>query len=113
MLMALNLYGFMCEFHDDYKDVRLHKHIVYLQDDRVHKKSKYFKTIDYVKKLPFKFYKKSNRAFDNTGLMYVTYACRKTTRQTLIDYHKKSGCFKTVLVVPYKLPEYDNIDGII
>ena len=110
--MASNLYGFMCEFHDDYKDVRLHKNIVYLQDDRVHKKSKYFKTIDYVKKLPFKFYKKSNKKFDNTGLMYVTYACRKISRQIMIDYHKKSGCKKTLLVVPYKLQEYDNIDGI-
>lgn len=113
MLMAQNLYGFMCEFHDDYKDVKLHRHIVYLQDNRIHKKSKYFRTLNYVKKIPFKFYKKSNKEFDNTGLMYVTYVCRKISRSTIIEYHKKSGCRKTLLVVPYKLPEYDNIDDVV
>ena len=45
--------------------------------------------------------------------MYITYVCRKVTPDVIATYHKKSKCSKTILVVPYKLPEYDNIDGVV
>ena len=113
MLMSSRMYGFMCEYHDDYKDVKLYHNIVYLQDARIHKKSQFFRCIPYVKKLPFKFYKKCDRVFDNTGLIYMTYVCRKVLPSVIEHYHKLSGCTKSLLVVPYKLPEYDNIPNVI
>lgn len=111
ILATDKLYGFMCEY-DEFHKMKYNKHITYLQDYRVHGENKYFKSVDYVKKLPFKFYKKSTKKFDNTGMMYMTYVCRKVTPDVIAKYHKMSGCEKTWLVVPYKLPEYDNIDGV-
>ena len=45
-------------------------------------------------------------------MMYVTYACRKITPDVVREYHERSGCSKTILVVPYKLQEYDEIDDV-
>lgn len=112
MLAANKLYGFMCEY-DNFHKMKFNTGITYLQDYRVYGKNKYFKSVDYVKKLPFKFYKKSTKQFDNTGMIYMTYVCRKVTPDVVEKYHKLSKCDKTYLVVPYKLPEYDNIDGVI
>ena len=84
-----------------------------MQDYRVYGKNKYFKSIDYVKKIPFKYYKKSNKKFDNTGLIYMTHVCRKIDPKIVETYHKKSNCKKTYLIVPYKLPEYDTIENVI
>ena len=113
IFLATNkLYGFLCEY-DNFHEIKINNHITYLQDYRIYGKNQYFKSIDYVKKLPFKFYKKSNRSFDNTGLIYMTYVCRKVSPQIIEEYHKKSGCSKTLLVVPYKLPEYDAIKNVI
>ena len=112
MLAANKLYGFMCEY-DNFHKMKFNTGITYLQDYRVYGKNEYFKSVDYVKKLPFKFYKKSNKQFDNTGMIYMTYVCRKVTPDVVEKYHKLSKCDKTYLVVPYKLPEYDNIDGVI
>ncbi len=113
IFLATNkLYGFLCEF-DQFDTVKINNHITYLQDYRVHGENKYFKSINYIKKLPFKFYKKSNKVFDNTGLIYMTYMCRKVTADIVEKYHKMSGCTKTYLVVPYKLSEYDNIENVI
>ena len=111
ILATTRLYGFMCgdyEFHL----MKTNRRITYLQDYRIYGRNRNFRSFDYVKKLPFKFYRKSSRKFDNTGLMYVTYACRKVTPQVIQDYHEMSGCDRTLLVVPYKLPEYDCIDGV-
>ena len=112
ILLATNkLYGFLCEY-DEFDKIKTNNHITYLQDYRVYGKNQHFKSIDYVKKLPFKFYKRSNKQFDNTGLIYMTYVCRKVLPSVIEHYHKLSGCTKSLLVVPYKLPEYDNIPNV-
>lgn len=111
-LATHKLYGFMCEY-DNFDKVKINNHITYLQDYRIYGKNKYFKSIDYVKKLPFKFYKKCIQPNKNIGMIYMTYVCRKVQPHTIKEYHKMSGCNKTFLIVPYKLPEYDNIENII
>lgn len=103
--------GFLCGDHH-FEQCQLNKNIIYLQDERIYGKNRFFKSYDYVKKLPFKYYKKSQRTFDNTGMMYVTFACRKITPEVIKEYYERSGCEKIILIVPYKLAEYDNIDGI-
>ena len=105
------LLGFHCGNHE-FQNAHTNRNIIYLQDDRIYGENKYFKSINYVKKLPFQFYKPINRVYDNTGMMYVTYACRKVTRYVIEDYHNRSGCNKTILVVPYKLEEYEDIPNV-
>ena len=113
-LITRKLLGFLCaEKEESYVDkISMYKHITYLKDYRIYSNNNYFKSYNYVKKLPFQYYKKSNRVFDNTGMMYVTFACRKITPAVIKEYHEMSGCKKTLLVVPYKLSEYDNIDDV-
>lgn len=114
VLAAKNIFCFMCEFIDYVPKIyKQNTNITYLQDYRIYGKNKNFNSYDYVKKLPFMFYKKSNRYFDNTGMIYMTYVCRKVFPKVIADYHRKSGCTNTILIVPYKLPEYDNIDGVV
>jgi hypothetical protein len=113
--ISKKILGFLCfneEMFINGSSCTLYRDIIYLQDYRLYGKNRLFRSYDYIKKLPFKYYKKSNRVFDNTGLFYVTYACRKVTPQIIQDYHEMSGCKKSLLVVPYKLPEYDYIDGV-
>lgn len=110
-LATSHLYGFKCEDNDDC-NIKLNTHIVYLQDFRIYRKKTKFKTIDYVKKLPFKFYKHSITPNQNIGMIYMTYVCRKIEPYIIQEYHKKSKCNKSFLIVPYKLPEYDNIECI-
>ena len=112
ILATKHLYGFMCEYHDTYKDVKLHNHITYLQDFRVHKKTKYVQSLHYVKKLPFKYYKTSISPNENIGMIYMTYVCRKISPELVAEYHKMSKCTTTLLIVPYKLHEYDNIQHV-
>lgn len=90
----------------------LTKNMIFLQDYRIYSKNKHYMSYNYVKKIPFEYYKKFNRQFDNTGLMYITYNCRKITRAVIEEYHKLSKCNKTILVVPYKISEYDNIENV-
>lgn len=115
-LITKKLYGFLC-FNDEMMiknmDCSLYQHITYLQDYRIYGRNNRFKSIDYVKKLPFNHYKPQQREFDNTGMMYVTFNCRKITPDVVEYYHKISGCSKSIVVVPYKLPEYEGIDGIV
>lgn len=114
-LMTRKLYGFLCYSHEMLLGNPLssmYRHITYLQDYRVYGRNGNFSSVDYVKKLPFRFYRKSEREFDNTGMMYVTYACRKVSPQVISEYHQMSGCSHTLLVVPYALPEYGHIDGV-
>jgi hypothetical protein len=112
ILATTKLYGFLCAYYD-FHLIKLNKNITYLQDYRIYNKNQYFKSINYVKKLPFKYYKKSNKIYDNTGMMYVTYMCRKVTPDIIEQYHLMSKCDKTYLIVPYKLPEYDTIKNVI
>lgn len=90
----------------------VNKYMLFLQDYRIYDKHDYYNSANYVKKIPFQYYKKFNDAPKNTGLMYVTYNCRKVTRDVIIKYHQMSGCSKTLLVVPYKINEYNNIDNV-
>ena len=45
-------------------------------------------------------------------MMYGTYVCRKVEPSVIESFFKKSGCSKALLIVPYKLPEYDTIKGV-
>lgn len=110
-LCTNRLLGFMCGQYS-FENVKINNHITYLQDYRIYGKNKHFNSFDYVKKLPFKYYKPINREKQNIGMMYVTYACRKVTPYVVEQYHLKSGCTNSLLVVPYKLDEYDNIDDV-
>ena len=42
----------------------------------------------------------------------MTYVCRKVEPKIIEQYHKKSRCNKSFLIVPYKLPEYDSIPDV-
>ena len=42
----------------------------------------------------------------------MTYVCRKVGPGVVVDYFARSGCTSSILVVPYKLAEYDGIPGI-
>ena len=112
--MTHRLLGFLCAEREEayYNANSMYKHITYLKDSRVYKPCNLFKSYDYVKKLPFKHYKRFDKPSGNIGMMYVTYACRKVTPFVIKEYHEKSGCSKSLLVVPYKLEEYDGIDDV-
>ena len=110
-LATTKLLGFMCGNYN-FERVKINNHIIYLQDYRIYGKNRFFQSYDYIKKLPFKYYRKSSRKYQNVGMMYVTYACRKITPDVVRQYHLKSGCARSLLVVPYKLDEYDNIDEV-
>ena len=114
MLATSKLYGFRCE-NDNAEEVTMNSHITYLQDYRVHGNGDgtKFKTLDYVKKLPFKFYRKARDCSFDIGMMYITYVCRKVTPDVIQNYHQMSGCKHTFVIVPYALPEYDKLQGII
>ena len=51
---------------------------------------KFFNTINYVKKLPFKYYKKYNPPNKNIGMMYTTYICRYINPATILEFHELS-----------------------
>lgn len=112
ILYTKHLFGFMSR-EDVCIGAKLNTGITYLQDYRIYGKNKYYKSFDYVKKLPFKFYKKSTKVFDNTGLIYMTYNCRRISPDAVEYYHKLSKCNKTYLAVPYKLQAYNSIDGVV
>lgn len=112
ILAATRLFGFLCEY-DEFEKQLFNKNITYLADYRIYGKLRYFKSIDYVKKLPFKFYKKCNNTSLNRGMMYTTYVCRMITPEIILQYHEMSKCSQTLLVVPYAKPEYNNLPGII
>lgn len=115
-LLTKCFYGFLC-FSDEqitqgYGQSMLNK-ITYLQDDRIYTKtSPLFKTVPYVKKLPFKHYKIVQGPNQNIGMIYMTFNCRKISPYTVLDYHWKSGCKKSILVVPEKLDQYEGLDGV-
>lgn len=90
----------------------MNKRMVYLQDYRIYSKNPHYISYDYVKKLPFEHYKKAKEVDPSLGLMYVTYNCRKITKDIVQKYHKLSGCTHTTLVVPYRVQEYEGIEGV-
>lgn len=91
----------------------INKHMIFLQDYRIYNKHNYYNSFNYVKKIPFQYYKQIKHTPKNKGLMYITYNCRKVTRDVVIKYHKLSGCDTTILVVPYIINEYNNIENVI
>lgn len=78
ILATTKLLGFLCEY-DEFEKCTFNKNITYLADYRIYGKLKFFNSIDYVKKIPFKFYKKINRCRENAGMMYTTFVCRKVS----------------------------------
>lgn len=107
-----HLYGFLCEY-DNFHQVSCNKNIVYLMDYRIYGPGlKFFNTINYVKKLPFKHYKKYPIQNLNRGMIYMTYVCRLVTPEVVFEYHQMSKCDSTILVVPFKKFEYENLPGI-
>lgn len=107
-----HLYGFLCEY-DNFHLVHYNKNMTYLMDYRVYGQGlKHFKSINYVKKLPFKHYKVFPQSNMNRGMMYTTYVCRQILPETMVEYLQMSRCDSAILVVPYKKPEYDNLPGI-
>lgn len=115
-LLTKHFYGFLC-FSDEQLTrgfgSSLSKKITYLQDKRIYTtKNPGFKTIHYVKKLPFSHYRLVSGPNGNVGMIYMTFNCRKISPYTVLDYHWRSGCEKSLLVVPEKLDQYDNLAGI-
>lgn len=112
ILVTKYLLAFKCQ---DFSETRpiFHKQLIYLQDNRVYGIDKQFQTINYVKKIPFKYYKKAKQIDQNIGMMYTTYICRKVTPNTIEKYHRLSGCKSSMLIVPYALPEYNNIQNVV
>ena len=61
ILVTKNILAFKCQDFSNNKPL-FHKQLIYLQDNRIYQEpDKYFKTINYIKKIPFAYYKKSNR----------------------------------------------------
>lgn len=70
------LFGFLCEY-DRFHEVKTNRQIVFLLDSRVYGGSlRHFKSIDYVKKIPFQYYKKAPVVDSKIGMAYMTFACR-------------------------------------
>ena len=112
ILVTRYLLAFKCQDFSENRPI-FHKQLIYLQDNRIYgDRDKWFQTINYVKKLPFKYYKKAQHPNQNIGMMYTTYICRKVTPDVIIKYHRLSGCRESLLIVPYALPEYDNIPHV-
>ena len=112
ILVTKHLLAFKCQ---DFSETRpiFHKQLIYLQDNRIYGHDKWFQTINYVKKIPFKYYKKAQHVDESIGMMYTTYVCRKVTPDIIAKYHRLSGCKSSMLIVPYALPEYDNISNVV
>lgn len=109
--MARRLFGFLCE-PDPGEFPGMPRNVTYLQDYRIYGRNTLHSSIDYVKKLPFKYYRKCAQVNEKIGMMYMTYVCRKVGPEVIADYFRRSGCSRSMLVVPYMLPEYDDIFGI-
>jgi hypothetical protein len=105
------LYGFLCEY-DDFHKMQFNKHIKYLADYRVYGRPRFFDSFDYVKKLPFRYYRKVETKTENVGMMYVTFKCRMVSPDIILKYHWMSRCEKTILIVPYRKEEFDGIPGV-
>lgn len=111
ILSTNRLYGFMCEF-DGFHDTKINRHMVYFADYRVYGKPKFYESFDYVKKLPFDCYRKGFKNPKDIGMMYVTFKCRYVSPDVVDEYHRMSGCSRSLLVVPYRKPEFDGIPGV-
>ena len=111
ILAAKRLFGFLCEY-DEFEKCTFNKNITYLADFRIYGKLKFFKSIDYVKKIPFRFYKKIEKCKENIGMMYTTFVCRKVSPEIIQQSHDMSGCSNSILVVPYETNEYSSLRNI-
>lgn len=109
--IARMIFGFMCEPDPGYLP-GMPRNITYLQDYRIYGKNTLHHSINYVKKLPFKYYKPCAEIDKKLGMMYMTYVCRKVSPETVVKYLRMSGCESASLVTPYRLKEYDGLPGI-
>ena len=83
--IAKRLFGFLCE-PDPGDLLGMPKNIVYLQDYRIYGRNSVHCSIDYVKKLPFRHYRKCADVDPKKGMMYMTYVCRKVDPDTVLKY---------------------------
>lgn len=111
ILATKRLFGFLCEY-DEFEKCTFNKNITYLADYRIYGKPRFFNSVDYVKKIPFKFYKKISHCRNNVGMMYTTFVCRKVSADIIQQSHDMSGCKQSILVVPYKTNEYSFLRDI-
>lgn len=111
ILATTKLFGFLCEY-DEFEKCTFNKNITYLADFRIYGKLRFFKSIDYVKKIPFRFYKKIEKCKENIGMMYTTFVCRKVSPEIIQQSHDMSGCSNSILVVPYETNEYSSLRNI-
>jgi hypothetical protein len=109
--IAKQIFGFLCEPDPGYI-AGIPNNIVYLQDYRIYGKNTIHQSINYVKKLPFKYYKRCRDVNKKIGMMYMTYICRKVSADVVVDYFKKSHCDNAILITPYKSDEYNNLPNI-
>jgi len=109
--IAKRMFGFLCE-PDPGEFPGMPHNVTYLQDYRIYGKNETHCSIDYVKKLPFRHYKKCAQVDRKIGMMYMTYVCRKVGPDIVEKYLQKSGCLSSWLVTPYRLAEYDGIPGV-
>jgi hypothetical protein len=110
-LACHRLLGFMC-FDYDFFQIKKNSRITYLQDYRIYGKHRYFPSLNYVKKLPFKYYKEVSSPNKNVGLMYITWACRDITRKQIQEYLEKSNCSEVLVVVPDLATKFKDIPGV-
>lgn len=109
--MARRVFGFLCE-PDPGEFPGMPRNVTYLQDYRIYGRNALHPSVDYVKKLPFSQYRPCAAVDEGLGMMYMTYVCRKVGPGVVADYLARSGCRSSMLVVPYRLPEYDGIPGV-
>jgi len=83
--MARRIFGFLCE-PDPGEFQGMLYNVTYLQDYRIYGKNTLHNSVDYVKKLPFKYYRKCAKVDEKHGMMYMTYVCRKVGADTVVDY---------------------------
>lgn len=108
---AKHVFGFLCE--PDPGDLPgIPRNVTYLQDYRIYGKNDVHASVDYVKKLPFRYYRPCASVDEKIGMMYMTYVCRKVSPDVIREYLRRSGCSSATLVTPYPLKEYDGIDGV-
>lgn len=109
--IAKQIFGFLCEPDPGYIP-GIPNNIIYLQDYRIYGKNDIHKSINYVKKLPFKYYKPCLNVDKKIGMMYMTYVCRKVSADIIMEHFKKSGCKEAILITPYEAKEYNNLPYI-
>ena len=79
-----NIFTFRCSPLDTHFNLP-YKNLVLLQDSRVYADADSSISIDYKKKINFKFYKDINRSKTQTAMLYLTTNCRHLCNVSLLD----------------------------